>query len=143
MLLNQKIYLVNLVVEVNLAQIKNLKIGKFVVIDGEPCKVVSIEKSKTGKHGAMKARVEALSLFTGSKKTLLKPVDASCEIPIIKRRAAQAIAKMSENRFQFMDLETYETYEMEIDEDFLDKLEAGKEVEVQEVMGKRMLLRVK
>lgn len=129
--------------EVNLAQVKDLKTGKFVVIDGEPCRVVSIEKSKTGKHGAMKARVEALSLFTGSKKTLLKPVDASCEIPIIKRRAAQAIAKIGENKYQFMDLETYEIYEMEVEEEFLDKLEAGKEVEIQEVMGKRMLMRVK
>lgn len=32
----------------------SLKEGSYVIIDGEPCKVVEIEKSKTGKHGSAK-----------------------------------------------------------------------------------------
>ena len=128
---------------VNLAQVKDLREGKFVVIECEPCRVVSIEKSKTGKHGAMKARVEALSLFTGVKKTLLKPVDASCEIPIILKKSAQVVAHMGGNRYQLMDLETYEMYEMEVPAEFLNQVGAGKEVEIQDVMGKKMITRVK
>lgn len=130
-------------VDVNLAQVKDLRVGKYAIIDGEPCKIVSIERSKTGKHGSAKARVEGLSLYTGSKKTLLKPMDASCQIPIVKRKVVQAIANMGGKRWQFMDLESYEIYEMEVSSEFSGKLEAGKEVEIQEVMGKRMLMRVK
>ncbi len=33
-------------------EIGALKEGSFVVIDGIPCRVVSMEKSKTGKHGS-------------------------------------------------------------------------------------------
>ena len=69
--------------EIQFAIVKDLKAGKLVIIDGEPCKVVGIDLAKTGKHGSSKARVEAMSLFTGNKKTLLKPGDATCEIPII------------------------------------------------------------
>jgi translation initiation factor 5A len=128
---------------VELVQVKDLKVGKLVVIDGEPCKVVSIDKSKTGKHGAMKARVEAISLFTSNKKGLMKPVSASAEVPIITKKNAQIIAKLGNNRIQLMDLRSYETFEMDVPEDFQNQIEAGKEVEIQEVMGKRMLARVK
>ncbi len=128
--------------EVNLAQVKDLKEGKYVVIDGEPCKIVSIQKSKPGKHGAAKARVEGISLFTGSKKTLLKSVDATCEIPVILRKTAQVVANLGGNRLQLMDLETYETYELEVEPQYAE-LESGQEVELQDVMGKKMITRVK
>ncbi len=126
----------------NLAQVKDLKEGKYVVIDGEPCKIVSIQKSKPGKHGAAKARVEGISLFTGAKKTLLKSVDATCEVPVILRKSAQVIANLGGNRLQLMDLETYETYEIEVEPEYAG-LQSGQEVEIQEVMGKRMITRVK
>ncbi|MEJ2244200.1 MAG: translation initiation factor IF-5A, partial [Candidatus Bathyarchaeota archaeon] len=29
-----------------------LKVGSYVIIDDEPCKIVSYSKSKPGKHGA-------------------------------------------------------------------------------------------
>ena len=32
----------------------SLKVGAYVVIDGEPCKIVSVERSKPGKHGSAK-----------------------------------------------------------------------------------------
>ena len=50
----------------------SLKPGKLVVIDDEPCRIIEITKSKAGKHGAAKARIVAVSLFTGNKKNLLK-----------------------------------------------------------------------
>ena len=36
---------------------KEIKVGRFVLIDGVPCKVVNIETSAPGKHGAAKMRV--------------------------------------------------------------------------------------
>ncbi len=40
-----------------------LKVGSYVVIDNEPCRVVDITKAKTGKHGSAKANVVAVSIF--------------------------------------------------------------------------------
>ena len=127
---------------VNQGIVNDLKEGRFVVIDGEPCRVVSIDISKTGKHGAHKARVEAMSLFTGTKKTLMKPVDATIEIPIIEKKSAQVVSIMG-NRLQLMDLDSYEVFEMECPAEFADKISQGAELEVQDVMGKKMIVRVK
>lgn len=128
---------------VDYVQVGDLREGKLVVIEGEPCKIVSIDKSKTGKHGSIKARVEGISLFTGSKKTIMKPVDAAAEIPIITKKNAQVIADIGNHRIQLMDLQSYETFEMDVPEEFRNQVAAGKEVEIQEVMGRRMLARVK
>ncbi len=123
------------------AEVKDLKEGKLVVIDGEPCKIVSIQKSKPGKHGAAKARVEGVSLFTGQKKTLLKSTDSACEIPILLRKNTQVIADLGGDRVQLMDLENYETYELDVPDDLKGQLNPGDEVEVNEVMGRRFIAR--
>src|SRR6266704_3815353 len=78
-----------------------LKIGQYVIIDGEPCRIVEFEKSKPGKHGSAKARITAISIFTGQKKTLLSPVDGRTEVPMIDKRTAQIIS-ISENVVQMM-----------------------------------------
>ena len=118
--------------------VKDLKKGRYVIIDDAPCKVVDFTTSKPGKHGAAKARVTAVGIFDGSKRQLLKPVDANCEIPIVDRRKAQMIADLGGN-IQLMDMETYETFEMKKPDDI--KLEAGQEVEYMDVMGQKMITR--
>src|SRR5437016_12014199 len=87
-----------------------LKIGQYVIIDGEPCRIVDFEKSKPGKHGSAKARITAISVFTGQKKTLLSPVDGRPEVPMIDKRTAQIIS-ISGNHVQMMDRENYATLE--------------------------------
>lgn len=128
---------------VNIGTIKDLKEGRFVVIDNEPCRIVRMDISKPGKHGSAKARIDAISLFTGNKKTLVKPVDASVEIPIIEKRAAQVIADLGGGRYQLMDLQSYETYEIEIPEEWRAKAQPGTECEIHEVMGRKLFIRVK
>ncbi|MFN4046600.1 MAG: translation initiation factor IF-5A [Acidilobaceae archaeon] len=121
----------------------NLKIGSFIIIDGEPCRIVEISKAKTGKHGSAKANVVAVGLFSKNKKTLVAPVDTQVEVPIIDKRVGQIIADMG-NKFQVMDMETYDTFEIEkssVEEDILDKLGPGMEVEYWIVMDKRIIVR--
>jgi translation initiation factor 5A len=129
--------------EVTIGMVKDLKEGRYVVIDGEPCKVIAIETSKPGKHGSAKARVDAISLFSGSKKTLLKPVDATVEVPMIEKKTAQVVAILDGGRLQLMDLQSYEMYELDCPDEFKEKAVAGAEVELQDVMGKKMITRVK
>jgi len=118
-----------------------LKVGKYVIIDGVPCRVVGIDKSKPGKHGAAKMRVEAIGLFDGTKHTLMKPSDADVEIPIVERKRAQVVST-SGNSAQLMDLESFETFEVEVPEEMRGEVSAGREIQYMQVMGKRLLLRV-
>jgi translation initiation factor 5A len=122
----------------------SLKIGHYIVADGEPCKIVEFEKSKPGKHGAAKARIVAISALTGQKKNVISPVDAKIEVPMIEKRTGQVIS-VSGNMLQLMDLETYQTFETEMptDEEIKGKLTSGAEVEYWNMLGKNKIVRVK
>ncbi|MCD6341231.1 MAG: translation initiation factor IF-5A [Desulfurococcales archaeon] len=125
------------------AELGSLKPGSFIVIDGEPCRIVEMSKAKTGKHGSAKAHIVAIGIFSGSKKTLVAPVDQRIEVPIIDKRTAQVIA-ITGDTLQLMDLETYETFEVDMpkEEEIKSKLAPGAEVEYWEVMGRRKIMRV-
>ncbi len=129
---------------VNYAKVGDLKEGNYIVIDGEPCRVVEIVKAKTGKHGAAKANVVAVSVFTGAKKTLMAPVDDQVEIPIIEKHVGQILADTGD-KIQVMDMDTYETFDMEKpkEEDIASKIRPGAEVEYWTIMGRRKIVRVK
>jgi translation initiation factor 5A len=126
--------------EIQFASMKEIKVGRYVMIDGVPCKVVDIETSAPGKHGPAKMRVTGLGIFDGQKKTLLKSSDGTAEVPVIKKRKAQVVS-VAEKTAQLMDLETFEVYDINI-EGTTDKLNAGAEVEVMEAMGRKALARV-
>ncbi len=115
-----------------IAQVKDLKKGKYVIIDGIPCKVVDIQISKPGKHGSAKARVTAVGIFNGEKKQLLKPVDAEIHIPIVEKKYAQVIADLGD-QWQLMDLETYETFEAPKNPEV--NVQPGDEVEYIKALG--------
>lgn len=119
---------------------KDLKVGKYVVIDGIPCRVVEIDVSKPGKHGAAKMRITGIGLFGGEKKVLLIPADAEVQVPVIKKRNAQVISVMGDTA-QVMDKETYETFDVYIPEDARESVSEGKEVEIVEAMGQRQIVR--
>lgn len=109
-----------------MTEIKNCKPGSYIMIDGEACKVLSMTKSKPGKHGAAKVRLDAVGIFDDRKRTLMKPASTSVEVPIIEKKKAQVIS-VSGNIAQLMDLVTYETFECSIPEEFSDKIKSGAE----------------
>ena len=123
-------------------EVKTLKVGKYVILDGEASKISSISTSSPGKHGAAKARVEAVGIFDGQKRSLVKPVDAKCDVPIIDKRVAQVLALMGSD-VQLMDLESYETFELPIPDELKDQIAEGVEVDYIEAMGKQKIMRVK
>lgn len=120
---------------------KELKVGKFVLIDDVPCKIVSIETSAPGKHGAAKMRVVGIGVFNGEKRTILKPSDADCEIPNIERKNGQIIS-ISDNNAQVMDATSFEVFEITIPEEFKSEASAGKQIDYMETMEKRIVTRV-
>jgi len=121
-----------------------LRVGGYVIVDNEPCRVASLTKSKPGKHGAAKARVVAIGVFDGSKKTFVKPVDAQIEVPMIDKKSGQVLALLL-NAVQIMDLENYEVFEAPYPEDkgLKQKLASGVEVEYWHILGKTKIMRTK
>jgi translation initiation factor 5A len=119
--------------------IKALHPGNYVMIDDEPCKVLSITLSKPGKHGSSKARLDASGIFDDKKRSLMKPADAAVQVPIIEKKKAQVIS-ISGDFIQLMDLEDYSVFDASLPADMKGKFEAGTEVGYWK-LGSRVLLR--
>jgi translation initiation factor 5A len=121
----------------------SLKVGSYIIIDNEPCRIVSYDHSKPGKHGSAKARVAAIGVFDGSKHSVVSPVSANVEVPLINKRSGQVIS-ISGQTLQIMDLETFEVFETSaIEEEIRNKIRQGGEVEYWQVLDRVKIVRVK
>lgn len=122
------------------SEVRSLRENRYVLIDDEPCKITSISISKPGKHGEAKARIEAIGVFDGQKKSIVHPVTHRVRVPMIDKRSAQVIALMG-SEVQLMDLKTYDTFNLAIDDEWKDKLVPGNEVQYIVAMGRRKITR--
>jgi len=122
----------------------SLRVGRYVIVDNEPCRVVSLTKSKPGKHGAAKARVVAIGIFDGTKRTFVKPISAQIAVPLIEKRSGQILALLPA-AIQIMDLENYEVFEATYpdEEKLKQKLESGIEVEYWRILDRTKIMRTK
>lgn len=115
----------------------DLKVGRFFIDPktNEPCKIISIDKSKPGKHGSAKARIVMIGLFDGRKREFVGPVSTRVSVPIIDKRTG-LITLVAGDSIHVMDNEEYNTFETELPEEpeIKDKItslyETGKAVEV-------------
>jgi translation initiation factor 5A len=120
-------------------EVRELKVGRYLNIDGEPCKIISMTTSKPGKHGSAKASIEATSIFTGAKRTIISPVSSKVQVPMIDKRKGQ-ILSIRGDEIQLMDLETFETFSMAINDDHESELAEGGEVMYLVAMGRQRLM---
>lgn len=123
------------------AEVRELKENRYMVIDDEPCKIISISTSKPGKHGEAKARIEAVGLFDGNKRSVVYPVKHKVLVPIIDKRQGQVIA-LQGNEAEMMDLETYEMFHLPVDEGMKAELKPGGEVMYIVTMDRKKIMRV-
>lgn len=63
-----------------------LKIGSLVLIKGHPCKVVSFSTAKTGKHGAAKAMVTGIDIFSSQKYECTFSTGENVDAPVVQRK---------------------------------------------------------
>jgi translation initiation factor 5A len=121
-----------------------IKVGSYVMVDTEPCRIVDYTKSKPGKHGSAKARVVAIGVFDGVKRTFVKPVDSQVEVPLIEKRSGQVLSLLP-NAVQLMDLETYDVFEAPLpeEEDLQGRMANGVEVEYWRILGRIKIQRTK
>ena len=121
-----------------------LKVGHYILIENEPCKIVAYEHSKPGKHGSAKARIVAIGAFDNGKKSIVSPVDAKVDVPIIEKRSGQVIS-LADNNIQLMDLETFEVFfsSMPPEDEIKARLSNGSEVEYWKFSDRTKIMRVK
>lgn len=90
--------------------------GSYIMIDGEPCEVRGVSKSSPGKHGSAKAKIKARGVFDDKDRHITKPGDTMLMSPDVDKKIGQIVSKEG-NIAQVMDMDTYQTEEMELPED--------------------------
>ena len=63
-----------------------LKMGSLVMIKGHACKVVNFSTAKTGKHGAAKAMVTGIDIFTAAKYECTFSTTDNVDAPLVTRK---------------------------------------------------------
>lgn len=121
-----------------------IKVGSFVMVENEPCKIMDYSKSKPGKHGSAKAQVVTIGVFDGVKRSFVKPVDSNVEVPLIEKRSGQVIS-LQPSAVQLMDLETFDVFDASYPEeqDLKSRLANGVEVEYWRILGRTKIMRIK
>ena len=119
----------------------NVKPGNTVIIDGAPCVVKNIDISKTGKHGASKARIEAVGLIDDKKRIIIKPGHEKLDIPTIDKRRCQIISVLNDIA-SVMDIESYETFDVKIPEELISACKEGSQAEYWIIEGAKIIKRM-
>ena len=95
-------------------EIRDIQKGSYLIMDDAPCEIIAYSTAKPGKHGSAKARIEGKGVFDNKKRSMSEPVDAKIWVPVIERRQGQVINLEGNNVAQIMDLNSYESFSLEI-----------------------------
>lgn len=115
------------------------KVGTNILLDGEPFTIKKIDISKTGKHGHSKARIEAIGIINGQKKVFVAPGHERLEVPLVDKRKGQVLSKS--NKVSIMDLESFETLDVDCPDEIKQELEENSNVEYWDVEGRKIIKR--
>ncbi len=120
----------------------SLKQGNYIIMDGIACKIVSIQTSKTGKHGHSKGRVEAVGLIDSQKKVKIFPGHDKVEVPLVEKKSAQILSIVGDSA-TVMDSESFETFDLKIPEDMKSDVKEGGSVMYWIILGDKVMRQVK
>ena len=101
-----------------------------------------MDKSAPGKHGHAKYRVTGIDILTGNKKQGLYSGHDKVGVPIIEKKNAQVLS-VSGDKAQLMDLESYETFDADVPDDFKGKLAVNQTVLYWVISGKKVIKQIK
>ena len=119
-------------------EIRTLKVGRYVALEENAYKILGMSKSKPGKHGSAKARIELEDIFTGQKKSHVAPVTDTISVPLIEKGSA-IITHIDGAEVHAMDNKTYEALILPLEEGMT--LEGGSEILWMEAMGRYKIIR--
>jgi translation initiation factor 5A len=122
-------------------EIRTLKVGRFCVVDEEAYKILSISKSKPGKHGSAKARLSLESIFTGKKISHLGTVTDSINVPMIEKGTA-TVTHLDGNEVHAMNDRDYSMMILPMpSEDSAMNIQSGQKIMWQEALGRYIIIR--
>ena len=126
---------------------KNVSVGSLtkgdtIIIDGVACRIVSTATSRPGKHGHAKVNLMAVGILDDKKRQLTMPGHDKVEAPIIGKKTAQVLS-ISGDKASVMDMESYETIELDIPEELKADIAEGKEILYWTLMGLKIMKQVR
>ena len=114
-------------------EIRTLKVGRFCVVDEEAYKILSISKSKPGKHGSAKARLELVSLFSSKKISRVGTVTDSIHVPMIEKGKAM-VTHIDGEEVHAMNMKDHSMMILPVDPDI--PVDSGQEILWMEALGR-------
>jgi translation initiation factor 5A len=115
------------------------KVGTNIIVEGVPCTIKKIDISKTGKHGHAKCRIEAVGIISEQKKVFVIPGHDRLEIPMVEKRKGQVLSVG--DKVSLMDLENFETLEVDCPDEIKSELAGNDNVEYWDVEGIKVVKR--
>ncbi|MFH1063717.1 MAG: translation initiation factor IF-5A [Candidatus Woesearchaeota archaeon] len=128
--------------ETKKASVGGLQKGAYIVVDGVACKIVSTATSRPGKHGHAKVNLMAVGILDGKKRNMILPGHDSVDVPIIGKMSAQVLS-ITGDKASVMDIETYETFDLDIPDELKGQITEGAEVLYWVVLTERVMKQVK
>jgi len=125
-----------------MVSVGSLKRGDTIIIDGIPCRITETSTSRPGKHGHAKVNMMAVGILDDKKRQLVMPGHDKVEAPIIEKKTAQVLS-IAGNSASVMDMESYETFDLEIPDELKDSVKDGVEVLYWTLMGSKVMKQVK
>jgi len=102
-------------------EFSDIKIGKYIVVSGRPCKITKMDFSKPGRRGPEKKRIRCIDLLTDKKSELTFNNSSQIDVPLISKEKV-TIIDMCDNTITYFkgnncitislmsnDIEMYET----------------------------------
>jgi translation initiation factor 5A len=119
-------------------EIRTLKVGRYCCVDDKAYKINGISKSKPGKHGSAKARMELVDIFSGSKISHVGSVTDSINVPLIEKGTA-VVTHIEGSEVHAMNQRDFSMMILPLEEDL--EIEAGKEIMWMEALGLFKIIR--
>ena len=127
---------------IKLVPVSSLQKGRYVVIEGVACKVTDMQVSRPGKHGHAKIRMQAIGLTDGKKRDIVMPGHDNIETPVIEKKNAQVLSVHGDTA-NVMDMETYETFDLQIPEELKGQIFEGMQVVYWIILSEKVMKQIK
>lgn len=114
--------------------------GTNIIHEGSFFTIKKVDISKTGKHGHAKCRIEAADMFSGNKKIFVIPGHDKLEVPMVEKKKGQ-ILSLSEGKASIMDLESFETIEVEVPAEIAPEVGENDNIEYWDIEGTLLVKR--
>ena len=119
-------------------EIRTLKVGRYCCVEDKAYKINSISKSKPGKHGSAKARLELVDIFTGQKISHVGSVTDTIHVPLIEKGTAM-VTHIEGVEVHAMNMRDHSMMILPMEDEM--EIDAGKEIMWMEALGLYKIIR--